>query len=127
MWIAWHGSIGGGTNRRIINLDFFACPRNETQREAMLARGKGHALGRDQPVLRRWPWNYSQEWLSNPEGSPVRAGWIRQLRELGTDADGLGYFDGVHVVEGNGLIPELERVERARERRLAAEAPRPRL
>ena len=46
----------------------------------------------------------------------------RQLRELGTDADGLGYFDGPHVMEGNGVIPELERIERAQERRLAAES-----
>lgn len=111
---AWHGSTGGGSNRRIINLDYFAAPETINAKSSLRQLGKTHAAGRDKPVLRRWPFNYSKEWLSNPERSRVRAKWIRQLRDLET------YFDGPHVTEGNELQPEDERVERAQARRLAA-------
>ncbi len=114
---AWHGSCGGGSNRRIINLDYFEAPGTINAKNSLRQLGKTHAAGRDKPVLRRWPFNYSNEWLSNPERSPVRARWIRQLRELET------YFDGPHVTEGNELLPEDERVERAQARRLATLLP----
>ena len=111
---AWHGSTGGGSNRRIINLDYFKVPETVNGKNALRELGKSHAAGRDEPVLRRWPFNYSKEWLSNPEGSSTRARWIQQLRDLET------YFDGPHVMEGNELISKAERVERQKARRLAA-------
>ena len=88
----WHGSNGGGVNRRVINIDMFANPTNATAMTSMADLGAAHAAGRDAPVLRRFPWNYSLEWMSG--GSAERARWIERLRECGD------YFSGEHVVEG---------------------------
>ena len=48
----------------------------------------GTAKGRDHPVVRTWPFNYSREWLANAGGSPIRQHWIDRWRELGA-LDGL--------------------------------------
>ena len=41
---AWHGSNGGGANRRIINLDYFQNPQTQTGRDSLCALGAIHSL-----------------------------------------------------------------------------------
>lgn len=86
----WHASIGGGTNRRACNLDFFQNPSSAAEIEKLLKLGKGHADSIKHFDCKR-RFNYSRNWLDNPHGSTVRQHWIDRFREIGyLDQPGVG-------------------------------------
>ena len=75
----WHASYGGGKNRRMCTLGYFAPPTTAAEVEA--AR---KVAGEDAKVHASWPAvSPHPEWLANPDGSPVRKRWISVLRQWG--------------------------------------------
>ena len=77
----FHGSFGGGDDRRACTLSYHAEPRTPEQTE-MAIHMAADAMGvRDNAGD---PWNpareFSDEWLGNPQESPRRVGWINHLR-----------------------------------------------
>jgi hypothetical protein len=94
----FHGSTGGGINRRVINIDYQLNPTTREGEHALIDSCEKTAKGRDHPVVRTFPFNYSKEWLGNRSGNPVRQHWIDRWRELGC-------LDGLQVAEG-GPMPE---------------------
>ena len=75
----WHGSYGGGEDRRLITMGYFAAPKTPEQEEAVRQQAKAEARARAVfPLLERDPF-----WLSNPNGSTERQKWIDTLREFG--------------------------------------------
>lgn len=76
---AWHGSYGGGEDRRLITMGYFAAPRTPEQEEAVRQQVKAEERAREVfPLLRRYPF-----WLNNPDGNPERERWIDTLRKYG--------------------------------------------
>lgn len=80
---AWHGSYGGGEDRRLITMGYFAAPKTPEQeqavREQVTAESKIRGIF---PLLQRDPF-----WLDNPDNNPERAKWIATLRKYGFVAD----------------------------------------
>ena len=75
----WHASYGGGKNRRMCTLGYFAPPITAEEVEATR-----NVAGEDSNVHAIWPAvSPHPEWLANPEGSPVRARWLSVLRKWG--------------------------------------------
>ena len=75
----WHGSYGGGKNRRLCTLGYFGTPKNARQEAAvqsMVVQAAKQAA--TFPHLRRHP-----QWIENADGSPTRGRWIATLREKG--------------------------------------------
>ena len=87
----WHASHGGSNNRRALNLDYFANPQTPEQIESIRRLGLGHA-GSIKGFGHRRQYNYSRNWLDNPNVSPARQRWIDRLEEI-------GYFDQPGVGE----------------------------
>lgn len=75
----WHASYGGGKNRRMCSLGYFASPKNRWQEAAVKSMMESDAqLASKFPHLARHP-----QWLSNNAGNPIRAHWIDSLRKFG--------------------------------------------
>ncbi len=75
----WHASWGGGSDRRMCSVGYFAAP--ETPGEEASVRelvGQHAGLVDAFPLLRPHP-----EWLANPGGSPQRRRWLEVLRRWG--------------------------------------------
>ena len=75
----WHASFGGGTDRRMCSLGYFANPKNARQEKAMASQvertDRLHAMF---PLLNRHPL-----WLENADGDQTRAEWISALEKWG--------------------------------------------
>ena len=75
----WHGSYGGGEDRRLITMGYFAAPKTTEQEDAVREQVNAETKIREIfPLLRR-----DQFWLSNPESNPERAKWIDTLGKYG--------------------------------------------
>ena len=75
----WHGSYGGGEDRRLITMGYFAGPKTPEQEDAVRQQVTAESKIREIfPLLRR-----DQFWLSNPDGNPERAKWIATLGKYG--------------------------------------------
>ena len=75
----WHASYGGGRDRRMCTLGYFANPKNASQDAAV--RSMVEAAARQAatfPHLRRHP-----QWLENADGDLTRGRWIATLRKWG--------------------------------------------
>ena len=80
---AWHGSYGGGEDRRLITMGYFAAPKTPEQEQAVREQVTAESKIRDVfPLLQRDPF-----WLNNPDNNPERAKWIATLRKYGFIAD----------------------------------------
>ncbi|CAI8038123.1 hypothetical protein GBAR_LOCUS21264 [Geodia barretti] len=75
----WHASWGGGHDRRMCSLGYFAAPATPAEEESMaeLARQDAELLEAF-PLLER-----PSHWVANPAGSPMRRRWIQALRQWG--------------------------------------------
>ena len=86
----WHASHGGSDNRRAWNLDYFANPQAPEEVESIRALGLGHA-GSIKGFKTRRQYNYSRNWLDNPQQSPIRQRWIDRFEEIDyLDQPGVG-------------------------------------
>ncbi len=75
----WHASYGGGKNRRMCSLGYFASPKTRWQDAAVKSMVESETqLVSKFPHRARHP-----HWLSNNSGDPVRARWIASLRKFG--------------------------------------------
>lgn len=75
----WHASWGGGINRRMCSINYFAVPTTPEEEASMQGIKKAEAgLVENFPLLER-----PQHWIANPENSPVRTRWIDFLKERG--------------------------------------------
>ena len=75
----WHGSYGGGEDRRLITMGYFAAPKTTEQEDAVREQVKAEARAREIfPLLRR-----DRFWLDNPDDNPERAKWVATLRKYG--------------------------------------------
>jgi ectoine hydroxylase-related dioxygenase (phytanoyl-CoA dioxygenase family) len=75
----WHATWGGGRDRRMCSLGYFAAPVTPAEEEAMpdLVREDAELL-KAFPLLAR-----PAHWVANPVGSRERERWIRSLRGWG--------------------------------------------
>lgn len=75
----WHASYGGGKNRKMCTLGYFASPKNASQDEAVREMVVAAAQLTDKfpHVARHW------QWIENAGGDPTRGRWIATLREWG--------------------------------------------
>lgn len=77
----WHGSWGGGTDRRMMSLQYMKIPKTQEEKRGTRAEidrilsNRAKALTLDRA--------YPQYWLDNKPNNPDRARWIAQLREWG--------------------------------------------
>jgi hypothetical protein len=86
----WHASHGGSDNRRAWNLDYFANPQSPEEIESIRALGLGHA-GSIKDFKTRRQYNYSRNWLDNPQQSPIRQRWIDRFEKIDyLDQPGVG-------------------------------------
>ncbi len=75
----WHGSYGGGEDRRLITMGYFAAPKTPEQEAAVRQQVDAEAKIREVfPLLRR-----DEFWLNNPKNNPERAKWIATLEKYG--------------------------------------------
>ena len=75
----WHASYGGGKNRKMCTLGYFASPKNASQEAAVRSMVVAAAqLAAKFPLLARRPL-----WLANAGGDPTRGRWIATLRKWG--------------------------------------------
>ena len=75
----WHGSYGGGTDRRMCTLGYFASPKNAWEDAAVRSMVVADArLAATFPQLARHP-----QWIENAEGNPLRGRWLVTLRQWG--------------------------------------------
>ena len=75
----WHASWGGGGDRRMCSLGYFAVPATPEEEESMQEMVEQQArLLKVFPLLKR-----HRHWLSNPDRSPSRQRWIDCLRHWG--------------------------------------------
>ena len=76
---AWHASWGGGVDRRMCSVNYFAIPTTPEEEASMQEIKKAEAgLVKAFPLLER-----PQHWISNPDGSPIRGRWIDFLKDWG--------------------------------------------
>ena len=79
----WHASVGGAAvGRRSLNIDIFKDPATREEIENCNNAARGHA-GSNQGFKTKAPYNYSKEYLANPDSSPVRARWLARFAEIG--------------------------------------------
>ena len=75
----WHGSYGGGEDRRLCTLGYFASPSSPEEEAAARRHAENEGgLKRRHPLLRR-----HDAWIANPDGNPVRQQWIDTLGRYG--------------------------------------------
>ena len=75
----WHASWGGGKDRRMCSVNYFASPTTPEEEASMQEIKKAEkGLVETFPLLDR-----PQHWIANPNGSPVRKRWIDFLRDWG--------------------------------------------
>ena len=75
----WHGSYGGGEDRRLITMGYFAAPKTTEQEHAVREQVKAEAKIREIfPLLRR-----DQFWMNNPDNNQERGKWIATLGKYG--------------------------------------------
>ena len=75
----WHASWGGGTDRRMCSVNYFAVPTTPEEEASMLEIKEAEAaLVEAFPLLVR-----PQHWLANPQNSQVRRRWIDFLERWG--------------------------------------------
>ena len=75
----WHASYGGGKNRRMCSLGYFASPKTRWQDAAVKSMVESDKqLSSKFPLLAKHP-----QWLSNDAGDPIRGRWITSLRKFG--------------------------------------------
>ena len=75
----WHASWGGGLDRRMCSVGYFAAPVTPEE-EALMQELAGQEAGlvKAFPLVKRHP-----HWIANPDGSPIRQRWIDSLRHWG--------------------------------------------
>ena len=73
----WHGSWGGGVDRRMCTMGYFARPK--TREEEDLVREQMESEKRTRQQFPRTN-EHTEYWLSNTEGSPLRQRWVDFLR-----------------------------------------------
>jgi hypothetical protein len=75
----WHASWGGGVDRRMCSVNYFAAPKTPEE-EASMDEIKAAEAGlvKSFPLIER-----PQHWIANPDGSPIRQRWIDFLRHWG--------------------------------------------
>ena len=75
---------------RTWNLDYFANPQAPEEVESIRSLGLGHA-GSIKGFKTRRQYNYSRNWLDNPQQSPIRQHWINRFEEIDyLDQPGVG-------------------------------------
>ena len=75
----WHGSYGGGEDRRLVTMGYFAAPATPEEEAAARKQVEAEIGARKTfPLLTR-----HRHWLANQDGSPVRQHWIDTLRRCG--------------------------------------------
>ena len=75
----WHGSWGGGVDRRMCTLGYFASPRTPEEEASVRSHVELQAsVTRDLPLTATRP-----EWIANHGRSLVRQQWIDELRRWG--------------------------------------------
>ena len=75
----WHGSYGGGKDRRMCTMGYFASPKNRWQEQAVRSMVEADTqLTAKFPHLARSP-----QWLKNADGDLTRGRWIAMLRKWG--------------------------------------------
>ena len=82
----WHASWGGGSERKMCSVGYFAAPTSDDDEAAVRERAEQEAsLIEASPLVRR-----PAHWISNPDHNPIRQKWIDFLRENGFT----GFEDG---------------------------------
>ena len=75
----WHASWGGGFDRRMCSLGYFAAPATYEEETSIQEMVEQEASLVDVfPLVKRHPY-----WISNPDGSPIRERWIGFLEHWG--------------------------------------------
>ena len=75
----WHASWGGGSDRRMCSVGYFAAPETPGEVASVRELVEQHASLVDTfPLLRP-----HREWLANPGGSPRRRRWLEVLSRWG--------------------------------------------
>ena len=75
----WHASWGGGDDRRMCSVGYFATPATPAEEASMQEMVEQEArLVEAFPLIRRHP-----HWISNLDHSPIRQRWIDGLRHWG--------------------------------------------
>jgi hypothetical protein len=75
----WHASWGGGSERKMCSVGYFAAPTSEDDEAVIRERAEQEAsLIEAFPLVRR-----PAHWIANPDNNPIRAKWIGFLRENG--------------------------------------------
>ena len=75
----WHASYGGGIDRRMCSLGYFANPKNAREEKVMASQvERTHRLHGMLPHLDRHPL-----WLENADCNQTRAKWISDLKKWG--------------------------------------------
>jgi hypothetical protein len=93
----WHGSVGGGKDRRMCAVVYYANPKTPAEREALVAQARENPRTAFAVFGCQRKYLYSKAWLANPGRNPDRQRWIERFREI-------GYFDQPGVVEGGPAI-----------------------
>jgi len=88
----WHASFGGGDDRRMCTVVYYANPKTDEEVEALRAQGEGNVRIGIKNFEPRRQFLYSKSWMSNPHGSAVRQYCISRLSEM-------GYFNAPGSVE----------------------------
>ncbi len=78
----YHGSSGGGGDRRACTLSYHGMPQTPEQTEMAIHMAEGALRDGDNSHA---PWNpvreFPDEWIANPEDNPRRAAWVANLRK----------------------------------------------
>lgn len=88
----YHASLGGGADRRMCTVVYYAPPRTQPQRDALAAQGRNNPKISWQAFGCRRQYLYSKAWMANPRRNPDRQVWIDRLTEY-------GYFDAPGLVQ----------------------------
>ena len=75
----WHASYGGGKDRWMCTMGYFATPKNRWQEQAVPSMVES-----DIKLTAMFPQRApSPQWLENADGDPTRGRWIAALRKWG--------------------------------------------
>ena len=105
----FHASLGGGADRRGLNVDYMRQPRSEAERLAIV-NNAAHAARQAADSHNGagvCPWKYSAAWLAGRGRGGVRRQWVESLAAI-------GYFEAAMAqpnctyVEPGASIPAAE-------------------
>jgi hypothetical protein len=99
----WHASVGGSSDRRAMNVDYFrSSPSSAAEVAALANNGQRRAARQSaQSPQHPYPWTYNAAWLADAGFGGMRQRWLSELHAVGF----FKFAEGDALCEPGSLLP----------------------